>query len=799
MTNHECRRKFSTLSLLLIAIAAVAILIGACTTPEKAKAQHVARGQALLKDKKFQEAALEFRSALQIDEQLADAHWGLAQVYEGLQRYQEAFEEMKTTAELDQNNLDVRVKLGNYYLMGSQQSAAAVSEAEHLAKEILQKNPNHIEGHILMGSVLFAQDHKTEAFAELNRAIEIDPQRVESYLSLARFHASMKDLAKAEATFQRAISVNASSAMAHYEYGKFLVQTNRADDAENEFQRAVQVDPNNREARFVLASFYLVNKRYAKAEDAYKALAELDKDKPEGRSVLGDYYGATGRLDEAIAIYKEVVTKSPDYTQGHYRLAELMLNRGDLANAKTEVESILKKDANDRQAMILRARIEMQSGDSNDMKAAIADLQEVLKQEPNSRPGLFFMAEANFRAGQTDQARVFAGDLTRNYPDYLPAKLLQVQIDLATGDAKSASQTASQLLDRIAKESPDRDLTPQMLADLRANALVAHGSAALQMRDTKTARQDFMMAHDAAPNSTDIYVNLAAVSLAENKVDEAVTFYNTALGIDAVNFNSLRGLVQIYATRNQTAQAHARVDQSIAQQPNNASLHFLKGQIYGFERNAGGAEAEFRRALDIDPNYLAAYSALGALFVNTNQQDRAIAEYTKIVEKRPDNAAAYTLIGMLEMNRQNIDAAIDNYRKALAKDENAVFAANNLAWLYAEYNKGNMDEAVRLAQSAVQANPGVPSFSDTLGWVYYKKGLYGAAAEQLKKAVSVDEEAARRNNGTPTPSYRFHLGVALAAKGDKLGARREIETALRLSEKANFPEADEARKRLATL
>jgi tetratricopeptide (TPR) repeat protein len=798
MKNHECRRKFSTLSLLLITIAAAALLIGACTTPEKAKAQHVARGQALLKDKKFQEAALEFRSALQIDEKFADAHWGLAQVYEGLQRYQEAFDEMKTTAELDQNNLDVRVKLGNYYLMGGK-DAASVSEAERLAKEILGKNPNHIEGHILMGSVLFAQDKKNEAFAELNRAIEIDPQRVESYLSLARFHASTKDLAKAETTFQRAISVNNSSALAHYEYGKFLVQTNRADDAEKEFQVAVQVDPTNRDAHFVLASFYLVNKRYAKAEEAYKALAELDKDKPEGRAVLGDYYGATGRLDEAIAIYKEVVAKSPDYRQGHYRLAELMLNRGDLPNAKTEVESILKKDATDRQAMILRARIEMQSGDTNDMKAAIADLQEVLKQEPNSRAGLFFMAEANFRAGLTDQARVYAGDLARNYPDYLPAKLLQVQIDLATGDAKSASQTASQLLDRIAKETPDRDMTPQMLADLRANALVSRGMAALQMRDTKTARQDFTMAHDAAPNSTDIYVNLAAVSLAENKIDEAITFYNTALGIDPANFNSLRGLVQIYAARNQTPQAHQRVDQSIAQQPNNASLHFLKGQVYGYERNAAGAESEFRRALDIDANYLAAYSALGALFVNTNQQDRAIAEYTKIVERRPDNAAAYTLIGMLEMNRQNIDGAIDNYRKALAKDENAVFAANNLAWLYAEYNKGNMDEAVKLAQGAVQANPGVPSFSDTLGWVYYKKGLYGAAAEQLKKAISIDEEAARRNNGMPTPSYRFHLAVALDAKGDKLGARKELETALRLGEKASFPEAGEAKKRLANL
>jgi tetratricopeptide (TPR) repeat protein len=409
------------------------------------------------------------------------------------------------------------------------------------------------------------------------------------------------------------------------------------------------------------------------------------------------------------------------------------------------------------------------------------------------------MAQANYRSGLIDQARVYAGDLERNYPEYLPGRLLQVQISLGTGDPKSALKSSGQLLDRIAKATPDRDTSPQMLAELRANTLLAHGTAALQLRDTKTARQDFNSAREVAPNSTDVLVSLASVSLAENKTDEAIGFYQTALAIDSASFNALRGLIGIYASQKRPDQAHARIDQSISARPNNAGLHFLKGQVYGFERNAAGAEGEFRRALEIDPNYLAAYSALGALFVNTNQQERAIAEYTRIVEKRPDNASAYTLIGMLEMNRQNIDAAVDNYRKALAHDENAVFAANNLAWLYAEYGKGNMDEAVRLAQGAVQANPGVPSFSDTLGWVYYKKGLYGAATEQLKKAVSVDEQAAQRSNGVPSPTYRYHLGVALAAKGDKAGARRELETALRLSEKTNFPEGPEARKVLATL
>src|SRR3989442_15067329 len=210
------------------------------------------------------------------------------------------------------------------------------------------------------------------------------------------------------------------------------------------------------------------------------------------------------------------------------------------------------------------------------------------------------------------------------------------------------------------------------------------------------------------------------------------------MAIDSANFNSPRGLINLCGAQNRIDQAHARIDQAISSQPNNAALHFLKGEVYGFERNAQGAESEFRRALEIDANYLAAYSALGALFVNTNQQERAIAEYQKIVERRPENAAAYTLIGMLEMNRQNFDAAADYSRKALATDENAVFAANNLAWLYAVYGKGNLDGAVRLAQSAVQASPEVPSFVDTLGWVYYKKGLYAAAVEQLKKAMSVN-------------------------------------------------------------
>jgi len=52
---------------------------------------------------------------------------------------------------------------------------------------------------------------------------------------------------------------------------------------------------------------------------------------------------------------------------------------------------------------------------------------------------------------------------------------------------------------------------------------------------------------------------------------------------------------------------------------------------------------------------------------------------------------------------------------------------------------------------------------------------------------------------SPSATYHFHLGMALKAKGDNPAARRELEAALKLSDKSPLADADEARKVLATL
>ena len=155
-------------------------------------------------------------------------------------------------------------------------------------------------------------------------------------------------------------------------------------------------------------------------------------------------------------------------------------------------------------------------------------------------------------------------------------------------------------------------------------------------------------------------------------------------------------------------------------------------------------------------------------------------------------------MGILEESRGNSQAAEANYRRALEITPETPIAANNLAWLIVA-NQGNLDEALQLATLAVSKSQNVPSFYDTLGWVYLQKGLSSPAVEQLRKAVALEDQNAKSNGTAPNPGYRVRLGMALAKAGDKANARKEVETSLKTADALTQKEARDAKSLLATL
>jgi tetratricopeptide (TPR) repeat protein len=787
---------------LAVLLACLVALAASCTNPEKAKAEHLKQGEVFLKEQRWQEASIEFRNAIQFDDNLAAAHWGLAQAYEQLGRGSEYIEELQRTVKLDANNMQARLRLANGYLLGfnRQKSPELLAEAERLANEVVARDANNPDGRILLANVIFFKGDAAQAERMIKEAVALDPRRVESYMGLARLYLQMNRPAEAEAVYKQAVSVNDRSSLAHVEYGRFLTQSGRVADAEGEFRKAVEVDPANRDVAWVLASYYLVNNRLDRAEDAYKAWAQLDWDKPEGKARLADYYATVGRFDEAAALYQEIVKASPDYTRGHYRLGEISLQRGDQGSAGAQVDDLLKRNPKDADALFLRARMRIASGK---LKDAIADLKTVLDADPRSKLGLFFMADALYRDGQYEQARTRAAELERYYQDFLPARLVQVQISLDSGDADGAHRMADDLLKKLQSAAPSGDMTPQLLADVRTNAYLLRGKATLRLAGQEptpaalsATRADFESARAGAPNSPLPYVNLADVAAAEKKADEAWQQLDHALSLDHTNFQALTALINLGTATGRLGEVRARVEQLASEQPNNAQLQYILGQAYrngSYGQGSSGnnqtaaasqqpdparAEAALRRAVELDADYMPAYSALAEIYFGTQQPDRAIDEYKKITERRPDDFTAYRSIGLIEAGRNNLDVAVDYYRRVLSIRPDEPIAANNLAAMYADHGKGNAEEAMRLGQDVVRRFPNEPGFADTLGWVYYRKGLYRDSVEQLQRAV-----AGAVKRGGDNSLYRWHLGAALAADGhDKVTARRELKKCLELYE-----------------
>jgi tetratricopeptide (TPR) repeat protein len=144
------------------------------------------------------------------------------------------------------------------------------------------------------------------------------------------------------------------------------------------------------------------------------------------------------------------------------------------------------------------------------------------------------------------------------------------------------------------------------------------------------------------------------------------------------------------------------------------------------------------------------------------------------------------MVAMLLDQQGKREEATKAYAATVSGTDNAPVAANNLAYIYAE--KGtNLDEALQLATSAKQRLPNDAGVDDTIGWVYYKKGM-------ADLAVKAFEESLRKS--PDNPEVLFHLGLAQAKLGEKDKARATLERALKLNPRVG---GEEARRVLASV
>ena len=93
---------------------------------------------------------------------------------------------------------------------------------------------------------------------------------------------------------------------------------------------------------------------------------------------------------------------------------------------------------------------------------------------------------------------------------------------------------------------------------------------------------------------------------------------------------------------------------------------------------------------------------------------------------------------------------------------------------------------LKFPQIAREAAPEDPNVADTLGWIYYQKGLIDMSYPLVSDASKLLGKSA---------VVRYHHGMVLSKKGKTKEAAAELKAALALD--AGFPGAEDAKKALA--
>ena len=163
------------------------------------------------------------------------------------------------------------------------------------------------------------------------------------------------------------------------------------------------------------------------------------------------------------------------------------------------------------------------------------------------------------------------------------------------------------------------------------------------------------------------------------------------------------------------------------------------------------------------------YVRLGQTHRMAGTLPAAVDAFQKARDILPNNAMILnTLAVTLDTVGQKKEAKAV-YESALRIESENPVALNNLAYIIAESPGGDLDQALTFAQRANQKLPQAVEIADTLGWIYLKKNLADNALEIF------------RNNVSKVPknsTYRYHLGMALFQKGDKVRAKQELQLAL---------------------
>ena len=753
----------SARALFVCLLAGVAITVACSKDPAVAREEFLAEGNRYMSDKKYTQAVVSYRNAVQQDERSGEARSKLSEAYLAAGDSPSALREALSAAELLPDDAEMQMRAGFLLLLAKQFGDARTRAAAALAKD--PRNPRAL---VLLGNALAGLRDLDAAVEQIEEAINVDRDFTLGYANLGALEAARGDREAAEAALRRAVQIAPKSPLAHSALANYLLAAGNRDEARTELKAALALDPESAMVNKTLAMLHIAQNQLPEAEPYLRTYAN-STGTIEARLLLADYYARTRKAADAVPILNEVEKEPRGSVPATLRLAALDFADGRRAEAHAQIEGILSRQKQNEQALAAKAELLLLEGKKQE---ALTVATTLVENSPKWARGHFVRGTVLESTGQIDDAINAFQDVLRTAPASTAAQVRLARLFMLRGRFAEALPLTQQLVKAQPRSAP--------VHLLYAQALVRTG-------DLTNAERELVSLAKFAPSSADVHAWLGLLYEARRDTARARRSFQTALDLQPDSDLALGGLVSVDLAENRAGAGLARVEAQLAKNPKDPGLLMISARTHLAMRDLPKAEAAYRRLLEVNPNDLDAYNRLGAIYVSQKRLDEARRAFEDMARYEKTPVVAETLIGTILVQQNRTTEARKHFERALQLDPRAAVAANNLAWDYAN-NGGNLDAALQLAQTAKAQLPENASVTDTLGWIYYKKGLNAVAVSTLR-------EAAKQNPSSA--AIQYHLGLALLQNGDKVAARATLEGVLKKS--PAFPDAAEARRVLSTI
>ncbi len=142
------------------------------------------------------------------------------------------------------------------------------------------------------------------------------------------------------------------------------------------------------------------------------------------------------------------------------------------------------------------------------------------------------------------------------------------------------------------------------------------------------------------------------------------------------------------------------------------------------------------KSIKTTPNETPLYLLLSSFYEKGKQMEKALEVLTSAHQFDKENVDLLFQMGVIFDKMDKFEEMVGRMREVITLNPEHADALNYLGYTFAD--KGiHLDEALELVQKALKLKPDSGYITDSLGWVYYRKGEYEKAVTELEKAMEL--------------------------------------------------------------